>query len=136
MNSNTIVCRYTLFALVSVALNLGVQRLVLSYDDGLVFFGLAICSGTLAGMLVKYMLDKRWIFQDISTGIKGHGKKLSLYTTTGIATTIIFWGTETVFWLAWHTNLMREVGAIVGLSIGYVLKYKLDKRFVFAEEAK
>lgn len=128
--------RYTLFALVSVTLNLGVQRLVLSYEDDFLFFSLAVCAGTLTGLLVKYMLDKRWIFQDFSTGIKSHGKKLRLYTTTGIVTTMIFWGTETVFWLAWHTNLMREVGAIVGLSIGYVLKYNLDKRFVFAKEAK
>jgi putative flippase GtrA len=44
---------------------------------------------------------------------------------------LIFWGTETVFWLTWKTDAMREIGAIIGLSIGYFVKYHLDKRYVF-----
>ncbi|MEL7013152.1 MAG: GtrA family protein, partial [Pseudomonadota bacterium] len=32
----------------------------------------------------------------------------------------------------WRTDLMRELGAVIGLTIGYVTKYQLDKRFVFA----
>jgi hypothetical protein len=26
---------------------------------------------------------------------------------------------------------MRELGAVIGLTIGYVVKYELDRRFVF-----
>ena len=29
---------------------------------------------------------------------------------------------------------MRELGAILGLTIGYIIKYKLDKRFVFRQK--
>ena len=43
----------------------------------------------------------------------------------------IFWTSETAFWLVWQTDLMPKLGAILGLSLGYVVKYNLDRRFVF-----
>ena len=44
-----------------------------------------------------------------------------------------FWGAETAFALA-DVEAMRYFGAIVGLSIGYVLKFQFDRRFVFPAE--
>lgn len=99
------------------------------------FIGAVFC-GTLVGLVVKYALDKRWIFDDKSTGLKAHGQKFSLYTLMGVVTTIIFWGTETAFWVIWNTDLMRELGAVLGLSVGYVVKYQLDRRFVFPTPAE
>ena len=52
------------------------------------------------------------------------------YSILGVFTTIIFWVID-LFWLIWETEHMREFGAIIGLSIGYVLKYNLDKKYVF-----
>ena len=52
----------------------------------------------------------------------------------GLITTAIFWGMETTFWLIWHTDMMRELGAILGLTIGYVVKYHLDRRYVFTDQ--
>jgi putative flippase GtrA len=49
----------------------------------------------------------------------------------GLVTTAIFWATEYAFWLVWGTQLMREVGAVLGLAVGYIAKYQLDRRFVF-----
>jgi putative flippase GtrA len=54
----------------------------------------------------------------------------------GIVTTAIFWSTETAFWLIWETHTMRELGAVLGLSLGYVVKYALDRRFVFKDTQK
>jgi putative flippase GtrA len=51
----------------------------------------------------------------------------------GLVTTAIFWGTETAFWMIWHTGMMRELGAVLGLLVGYVVKYNLDRRFVFTD---
>jgi putative flippase GtrA len=51
----------------------------------------------------------------------------------GVFTTLIFWGFETGCWLLWRTDHTREAGAIVGLCIGYVVKYQLDRRFVFTD---
>ena len=45
----------------------------------------------------------------------------------GIISKIIFWGTKTIFWVIWESEKMRELGAILGLTLGYIVKYKLDK---------
>jgi len=54
-----------------------------------------------------------------------------LYTLNGVFTTAIFWGTESVSYFVYATTFARELGAIIGLSIGYFFKYKLDKKYVF-----
>jgi putative flippase GtrA len=128
-----LVLRYSFFAVLATIANLATQRLILCFGDSSIFFALAVGAGTLVGLVFKYVLDKRWIFEDISAGVKAHGKKFSLYTAMGIVTTAIFWGTETAFWLVWQTDRMRELGAVIGLSIGYVAKYNLDRRFVFTD---
>ena len=125
--------RYTLFAVIATLANLGMQRLVLTAGDSGAIFTAAIGAGTLVGLVVKYVLDKRWIFYDSSTGLRAHGRKFALYTAMGIVTTCIFWGSETAFWLIWGTDTMRELGAILGLMVGYVTKYILDRRFVFTD---
>lgn len=122
---------YVLFAIIATVANLATQRGVLAIDDSAIGFAIAVFSGTLVGLVIKYVLDKRWIFNDVSTGVAAHSKKFALYTTMGIVTTAIFWITETVFWLAWQTDAMRELGAVIGLAIGYTVKYQLDSRFVF-----
>jgi putative flippase GtrA len=126
-----LVFRYAVFAIVATLVNLIIQRLVLWFGDGSVLFVFALAAGTVMGLFVKYFLDKYWIFGDLSVGTVEVTKKFSLYTLMGIFTTAIFWGTETLFWLTWRTDLMREIGAIVGLSIGYFVKYHLDRRYVF-----
>ena len=135
MSRTTLVLRYTLFAVIATLANLAAQRLVLVAGDGAGAFIAAVGVGTLVGLLIKYLLDKRWIFYDMSKGAAAHGKQFTLYTVMGLATTAIFWGTETGFWLIWKTDLMRELGAVIGLGIGYVVKYNLDRRFVFTDRA-
>jgi putative flippase GtrA len=129
----TLVLRYAAFAILATLANLGVQRLVLLFGDGAVAFASAVFAGTLVGLIIKYILDKRWIFYDVDSGVKAHGQKFSLYTAMGLITTAIFWGTETAFWMIWQTDAMRELGAVIGLSVGYVVKYNLDRRFVFTD---
>ena len=140
MRAQNLLVRYAIFALVATVANLAVQRLVLTGAGAGILPGIghriegyvpALLGGTGAGLALKYVLDKRWIFFDRSAGLLGHGRKFALYTLTGVATTLIFWGTETAFWLAWRSDLTREAGAVLGLTVGYVLKYRLDRRFVF-----
>ncbi len=137
MSRQTLVLRYAGFAVIAVLVNLATQRLVLGIgweSEGL-GLALAIAAGTITGLLVKYVLDKRWIFYDDVAGVSAQSKQFALYTTMGLVTTAIFWGTETLFWSIWRTDLMRELGAVIGLTIGYVTKYQLDKRFVFQARA-
>jgi putative flippase GtrA len=134
MSSTALTLRYIAFAVVATLANLAVQRAVLSIAllPAMLAFPLALAAGTLAGLVAKYLLDKRWIFDDRSRGVEAHGRLFSLYALTGVATTAIFWGTETLFWLTWQTDAAREIGAVLGLAVGYAIKYRLDRRFVFA----
>ena len=49
----------------------------------------------------------------------------------GILTTMIFWGFELGFHYFFQTKEMRYLGGILGLMIGYICKYHLDKHYVF-----
>jgi putative flippase GtrA len=99
--------------------------------EGNLSYLLALFSGTIIGLVVKFKLDKRWIFFDVSPTRTHEGAQFTLYTAMGLVTTAIFWLTETAAWLATRTTTGREAGAIVGLTIGYWVKYRLDKRYVF-----
>lgn len=131
MSRTTLVFRYTLFAVLATLANLGAQRLVLLGGEGGWHFAAAVTTGTALGLVVKYALDKRWIFADRETGLRAHGRKFGLYTAMGLVTTAIFWATETAFWLTFATHTAREIGAVLGLAVGYVVKYQLDRRYVF-----
>ena len=134
MTRQTLILRYSAFAGAATLANLAMQRLVLSTGETGLHFAAAVGAGTIVGLVVKYVLDKRWIFFDRATGLRAHGRRFTLYTAMGVITTAIFWGTETAFWLIWGTDLMRETGAVLGLAVGYVVKYHLDKRFVFTPD--
>lgn len=135
MSLSVLIFRYAAFAVLATLANLGAQRAVLAVDDSGLGFTLAVILGTGVGLVLKYLLDKRWIFADLSTGLASHGRKFALYTLMGVVTTLIFWGTETAFWLATGSHAMRELGAALGLAVGYVVKYRLDRRFVFTDRA-
>lgn len=92
---------------------------------------LAIAAGTLVGLVAKYLMDKRWIFFDPATGAKAHARRFALYSLFGLATTAIFWGSEALAWAVWETEFARETGAVLGLMVGYIAKYRFDRRFVF-----
>ena len=130
MSKKKLIVLYILFALIATLGNLGVQRISLTLFDelGLIF---AIGMGTLMGLIIKYILDKRWIFGDLTVGISDNSRKFALYSAMGVSTTLIFWASETLFWWIWRSDYMREIGAILGLSIGYFIKYHLDRTFVF-----
>ncbi|MFV0513169.1 MAG: GtrA family protein [Jhaorihella sp.] len=125
--------RYALFAVLASMANLAAQRLVFAsvdHDNSLI---LALIAGTGVGLVSKYMLDKRWIFYDRRRALADETRVFVLYSLTGVGTTLIFWGSETLFWLIWHSQSMREAGAVLGLAAGYVIKYRLDRRYVFGD---
>jgi putative flippase GtrA len=135
VSRRTLILRYTAFAVLAVVANLATQRIVLSgtAEVDATRFALALGAGTLVGLVVKYVLDKRWIFFDETRGARAQGRQFFLYSLMGVATTAIFWVTETAFWLIWGTDLARETGAVLGLMVGYTTKYLLDRRFVFTD---
>ena len=126
-----IAIRYTAFALLAIAANLGAQRIVLALGDSALIYIAAVCTGTAVGLVLKYLLDKKWIFFDHDARLEHHSRKFITYSATGVLTTCLFWASETLFWFIWQDDIMRETGALIGLSIGYWLKFRMDRHFVF-----
>ena len=126
--------QYILFAIIATAANLLVQVVVTAIDPTTFEFWSALICGTGAGLVVKYLLDKHYIFQAHHlTRPADIGKSFLRYAITGLLTTAIFWGLELGFhhgFPAWPAA--KYVGGAIGLAIGYVWKYQLDRRFTFA----
>jgi putative flippase GtrA len=122
---------YAVFAALATAANLGTQALVIWAYQGPYAVPLSILVGTAAGLPIKYVLEKRHIFDFKADDLAHDGRMFFLYTAMGVFTTLLFWGVEYGFHLAFGTDLMRYVGGAIGLSAGYVIKYQLDKRYVF-----
>lgn len=130
--SSSIVLRYLAFAAISTGANLLAQEAASRAAPGAPL-AFAMLVGTAVGFAVKYVLDKRWIFQDPYTTRNEELRKVWYYGLFSVLTTLIFWGFEVAFWTVWGTNTAKYTGAVLGLSIGYALKFVLDRRFTFGE---
>ena len=123
--------KYALFAAISTVLNLFAQYLsFLLYSDYASLY-VAMFFGTLAGLLSKYILDKKFIFYHTPRDRKDDSKKFILYSFVGAFTTIPFVASEMIFDYFFNHVSAKYIGAVIGLTIGYVSKYFLDKKYVF-----
>jgi len=123
--------KYSLFAGISTLFNLLFQYMSFSIYTGFASIYLALFVGTLAGLVVKYILDKKFIFYHVTTTQKENVKNFGLYSLMGIFTTMIFWGTEIGFDTVFEDENAKYIGGLIGLAVGYVIKYFLDKKYVF-----
>lgn len=123
--------KYAAFAGVATLSNIATQHAALACYGGPGSLYAAMAAGTLAGLAVKYVLDKKYIFYHRTGGMRDGLGTFILYTIMGIITTFIFWGTELLFNYLFTFTHARYLGAVIGLAIGYVTKYRLDRRFVF-----
>ena len=119
---------YVVFAGVATVANLAAQELFLRMSGNL---AVAILAGTAAGFATKYVLDKKWVFSDRYTTHRQELRKVTLYGAFSVATTLVFWLFEVAFWMAWRTDFAKYTGAVLGLAVGYAIKFVLDRTFVF-----
>lgn len=126
-----IAAKYVLFAAIATLINLSAQYLCffLYTDFGSLY--VAMFFGTLAGLLSKYILDKKYIFYHTPKDRKDDSKKFILYSFVGAFTTIPFVVSEVAFDYLFDHEAAKYIGAVVGLAIGYASKYFLDKKYVF-----
>jgi hypothetical protein len=130
---------YAIFAAIASATNLATQWLLMNgaavpgftKDATLVA---AIGTGTGTGLILKYVLDKRFIFKDRSKGITAHAQRFWRYLLGGLLTTTIFWITELLFAFWDPTGNLIYLGGAIGLAIGYSIKYCIDQRYVFTPQ--
>ena len=107
---------YIIFALIATAANIVAQDCSVRLYNGAFSVAASIFIGTGVGLLVKYELDRRYIFRFYPKNKKAHQKTFLLYA------------------LIFATKTMRYLGGILGLAIGYCSKYHLDKRYVFTAQ--
>ena len=130
-----IAVKYVLFAVVATLLNLLFQYMSFQLYNGFASLYVAMAAGTGAGLLSKYILDKKYIFYHKPASKKNDAAKFFFYSLTGVFTTFIFWGTEIAFDAMFDVESAKYIGAVVGLAIGYTFKFFLDKTFVFREQS-
>ena len=126
-----LVLKYSLFALIATIINLFTQFISLAIYSQDFSLYIAMFFGTLTGLIAKYILDKKYIFYYVVKDKKENSQKFILYSIMGVFTTLIFWGFEIGFDYIFDSEIAKYIGAIIGLSIGYITKYFLDKKFVF-----
>lgn len=126
-----LVLKYSLFALIATIINLFTQFISLAIYSQNFSLYIAIFFGTITGLIAKYILDKKYIFYYVVKDKKEDSQKFILYSIMGVFTTLIFWGFEIGFDYIFDSEIAKYIGAIIGLSIGYITKYFLDKKFVF-----
>ena len=128
------IAKYILFAVVATLVNLGTQyafHLVYSQQFALI---IGMMLGTATGLVTKYVLDRDHIFEQKKQSNAQEVKQFGLYSFFGLFTTSLFWLTEYAFDVVSESPNAKYLGAVVGLSVGYTLKYFLDKRYVFIHE--
>ena len=103
--------------------------------QGNFYVEISILIGTICGLPLRYFLEKRYIFLFQSKDLNNDSKLLALYSLMGVITTFIFWGFEFAFHKVFEAEYFRYIGALLGLSIGFYIKYRLDKKFVFVNSS-
>tara|TARA_B100001093_G_scaffold251228_1_gene240639 strand:+ start:743 stop:1150 length:408 start_codon:yes stop_codon:yes gene_type:complete len=126
--------KYILFAILATTVNIFFQYLSFLLIDHKYELYIAMLNGTILGMILKYYLDKNFIFYYVKKEFNNKNIFL-LYIFTSIFTTIIFWAIE--LWFSYYVNInySEYLGALVGLTLGYSLKYLLDKQLVFNNQS-
>lgn len=135
MKRLSITVKYALFAGVATGINIAVQRGVSQIVRGPLSLYILILTGTTAGLIAKYLLDKRFIFHYQPPSRSDEVIKVLLYLMMSAFATAVFWAVEFSFDTFFDFTAARYLGAAVGLTLGYSLKYELDKRFVFTQHA-
>jgi hypothetical protein len=123
--------KYAAFAAIATGINIAAQRGVAFFIEGPLTIYVSLFFGTIAGLGIKYLLDKRFIFYYRPVSLGDEAARIFLYLVMSGFATLVFWAVEISFDALFEFEAARYVGAAVGLTLGYSLKYELDRRFVF-----
>jgi len=132
---------YMFFAGIAICINLLTQMLVkkslvnfaveVKYHGYDLIYWIQLISGTIAGFVFKFIVDKFYIFGEKFGSLQRTAGQFVLYTCFAVFTTMIFWGTETLFRFVFSFENREILGGLIGLIIGYTTKYLLDRKWVF-----
>jgi len=136
---------YALFAFISTLINIATQKFVeffillsgfnffktIIYKNITVSLLLKMFVATIIAFVFKFLVDKILIFGNRDKAVSENVRQILFYGFFAVFTTLIFWGTELLFKLFFSFRYSEYAGAVIGLCIGYTIKYILDKKFVF-----
>ncbi len=94
-------------------------------------FVIQLLTGTGLGLVSKFLLDKFLVFKDSYKGLGKTVRQLLFYSLLAVITTLVFWGFEIGFRFLFSFPYADITGGLIGLIIGYTIKYYLDRRFIF-----
>lgn len=145
---------YFIFAACMIVLNYIIQKInelviapfVCGTLGSIEFFQIMYCSTSIINMpeligsiaavgityIIKFFLDKYIVFKKSSLKLKETSQEFLKYFGFAILTTIENIGIQFLLTNFFYTPL--EVSFIVALSIGYITKFFLDKKYVFTKE--
>jgi putative flippase GtrA len=145
---------YFIFAACMIVLNYVIQKInelviapfVCGTLGSIEFFQIMYCSTSIINMpeligsiaavgityIIKFFLDKYIVFKKSSLKLKETSQEFLKYFGFAILTTIENVGIQFLLTNFFYTPL--EVSFIVALSIGYITKFFLDKKYVFTKE--
>ena len=145
---------YFIFSACMILLNYIIQKInelaispfICSVFGGNDFIQVLYCSTSLIDMpeligsivavgityIIKFFLDKYLVFKKTSLKIKETSQEFFKYFGFAILTTIENIGIQFIFTNFFSAPL--EISVIVALSIGYVTKFFLDRKYVFTKE--
>lgn len=126
---------YSLFALLATAVNIITQFIIYRIVDSHQILA-SIAAGTVTGLLTKYVLDRNYIFRSEREQLCREGARFARYAATGVLTTLIFWGVEIGAHVATGSEILRYMGGVAGLALGYWLKFHLDRQHVFNQSRR
>ena len=126
-----LIAAYILLAALSTFINIGFQVFSIWVYTGPNSIEVSILVGTAVGLPLRYFLEKRYIFTFTSKNFAHDGRLFIFYSAMGLIPTLIFWGIEYSFHFIYGTDFMRYLGGIFGLSLGFFVKYQLDRKYVF-----
>jgi putative flippase GtrA len=123
--------KYSVLVILQIFINLLTQFIIRQAYTGPFNFYLALAGGTIAGLIIKYPLDKKFIFNYAPNSISEDAKKFITYTYISVFTTLIFWAVEMAFHLLFDNQIYDYIGGFLGLIIGNFVKYQCDKAITF-----
>ncbi|MBN1523327.1 MAG: GtrA family protein [Spirochaetales bacterium] len=136
--------KYYLFAAIATISNLVLQFLCTRIGESVLTVDLihrkdiiyisAWAVGTGLSSVLKYILDKVFIFKYQTDTLKKNLVTFFFYGIMSLVTTGIFFGIQSYF--EYILQISKYIGGFIGLGIGYTVKYFLDRKFVFIERDK
>ena len=138
---------YITFALISIIINTSTQIIIQTlynhidclWLDKVLFtnvtcgFIIKILIATGVAFIFKYIIDKAIVFEvnGVLDSKRMKIRQFGLYLLFSFITTIIFWGIVLVFKMIFADQWAELVGTVVGLSVGYTIKFFLDSKIAF-----